>query len=109
MSGPWTIILTFIFLAILTNAYISRLRPIGKSSKKIVKDLEGKNEQINFNVIGMTCSHCKESVEGAVHSVPGVEQLTVDLLSGKVQVEGKNIDKSVLIERIESKGFSIKD
>ena len=109
MSGPWTIILTFIFLAILTNAYISRFRPIGKSSKKIVKDLEGKNEQINFNVIGMTCSHCKESVEGAVHSVLGVEQLTVDLLSGKVQVEGKNIDKSVLIERIESKGFSIKD
>ena len=109
MSGPWTIILTFIFLAILTNAYISRFRPTGKSSKKIVEDLEGQNEQINFNVIGMTCSHCKESVEGAVHSVPGVEQLTVDLLSGKVQVEGKNIDKSVLIERIESKGFSIKD
>ena len=81
MSGPWTIILTFIFLAILTNAYISRFRPIEKSSKKIVEDLEGQNEQINFNVIGMTCSHCKESVEGAVHSVPGVEQLTVDLLS----------------------------
>ena len=109
MSGPWTIILTFIFLAILTNAYISRFRPTGKGSIKIVEDLEVQNEQINFNVIGMTCSHCKESVEGAVHSVLGVEQLTVDLLSGKVQVEGKNIDKSFLIERIESKGFSIKD
>ena len=73
-----------------------------------IEDFEGQHEQINFNVLGMTCSHCKESVEGAVHSVPGVEKSTVDLLSGKVQVEGKNIDKSAMIKRIVSKGFSIK-
>lgn len=109
MGGPWTIILTFIFLAILTNAYISRFNPNGESAKKKVKDVDGQLEQINLNVSGMTCSHCKESVEEALHSVPGVEKSTIDLSTGNVQVEGKNMDKSALIERILSKGYSIKE
>ena len=39
-----------------------------------------------FNVTGMTCSACSAHVEKAVQKVPGVSQVTVNLLQNSMQV-----------------------
>jgi copper chaperone len=38
-------------------------------------------------VRGMTCNHCKASVEGALGRLPGVRRVEVDLSSGEVRVD----------------------
>ena len=39
-----------------------------------------------LDVRGMTCGHCKMSVEGALKGLDGVSAVDVDLNSGKVEV-----------------------
>lgn len=41
-----------------------------------------------YHVKGMSCNHCKASVEKAVKALQGVENVTVDLSSGKVAIDG---------------------
>ena len=40
-----------------------------------------------FNVIGMTCDHCARSVGNEIRKIDGVDDVTVDLVSGLVTVE----------------------
>lgn len=49
-----------------------------------------------FDVTGMTCSACSSRVEKCVSKLPGVDQVTVNLLTNSMQVE---YDESVLNER----------
>lgn len=35
-----------------------------------------------YNVTGMTCGHCVASVESELRAVPGVTDVTVDLVAG---------------------------
>jgi copper chaperone CopZ len=41
-----------------------------------------------FTVQGMTCDHCVQSVATALQALPGVEQVTVYLPTGTVDVTG---------------------
>lgn len=45
-----------------------------------------------LTVTGMTCNHCRESVLKAVRAVTGVEDVSVDLASGKVEWKGGTVD-----------------
>lgn len=58
-------------------------------------------------VEGMSCNHCKASVEKALKSVPGVESVEVDLVTGKVMITGTfNSDEAV--KAVEAIGFTAK-
>ena len=59
-----------------------------------------------YVVKGMTCNHCKASVEKAIGSVEGVEAVEVDLSSGKAYVHGQH-DADAVIEAVKSIGFKI--
>jgi copper chaperone CopZ len=39
-----------------------------------------------YTVTGMTCSHCVQAVTGELTSLPGVEDVRIDLASGAVTV-----------------------
>ena len=39
-----------------------------------------------YTVTGMTCSHCVQAVTGELSTLPGVEDVQVDLASGAVTV-----------------------
>ncbi len=43
-----------------------------------------------FMVEGMTCNHCKMAVETNLKKMSGVSQVSVDLASGQVTLEGEN-------------------
>ena len=62
-----------------------------------------------INVKGMTCSHCKASVEGALSALPGVNSVFVDLDTGDVTVnieEGK-VAESAMKRAVENIGFEV--
>ncbi|MFA6836863.1 MAG: permease [Fibrobacteraceae bacterium] len=91
--------LSAVVLAVL---FIRELIPwkIFKKSKSITKDEIMKT----YNVIGMSCEHCKRSVENAVKEIPGVTKAEVSLHDKSVQVEG-NASEELVRKAVEKTGF----
>jgi copper chaperone len=57
----------------------------------------------------MTCNHCKENVENSIKSVQGVEEVAVDLTTGKVNIRGKFFDMQKVRTGIKGIGYKIKE
>ena len=62
-----------------------------------------------INVKGMTCTHCKASVEGALEVLPGVNNVTVDLDTGDVtlSIEEGKVKESTMKAAVEAIGFEV--
>tara|TARA_Y100000741_G_C18007398_1_gene458685 strand:- start:224 stop:568 length:345 start_codon:yes stop_codon:yes gene_type:complete len=101
-------LLGFIFVLILINAYLSRF----KQNKHVTfsNDVRADESFSHKQIIveGMTCGHCKESVESVLNAFDSVKQASVDLISGKVLIEGVDIEIEEIKEKIISRGFSVK-
>ena len=63
-----------------------------------------KKNQVVYKVSGMSCNHCKMSVEKAIAGIEGVESVTVDLPVGMAYVDGSH-DGQKLIDAVKALGF----
>lgn len=63
--------------------------------------------ELVFTVPGMTCGHCKMSVEGEVGKVAGVASVAVDLDSKLVTVHGEALDRDAIVAAIDEAGFEV--
>ncbi|MDO6449406.1 MULTISPECIES: copper chaperone CopZ [Oceanobacillus] len=63
----------------------------------------------SLDVKGMTCGHCKMSVEGALNKLDGVTAAEVDLGSGKVEVtyDETKISLDNMKEAVEDQGYDV--
>ena len=62
-------------------------------------------QTIEFNVTGMTCDHCVNSVTNAVKEIEGVTDVKVSLAENSAVVSGSVIDVSKVIAAIEEEGY----
>jgi len=60
-----------------------------------------------LRVNGMTCGHCKASVEGVVSKLDGVDSVDVDLDSKEVKVAGDGFNDEAIRAAIEEIGFEV--
>lgn len=60
-----------------------------------------------YMVTGMTCAACQAHVEKAVSRVPGVDKVTVSLLTNSMSVEGK-ASASDVVKAVEKAGYGAK-
>ncbi len=60
-----------------------------------------------YTVEGMTCRHCVASVQEEVGEVPGVQDVAVDLASGRVDVTGSDIDDAAVRAAVEDAGYRV--
>ncbi|KAA0956057.1 MULTISPECIES: copper chaperone CopZ [Planococcaceae] len=62
-----------------------------------------------LDVRGMTCGHCKISVEGALKGLEGVSAAEVDLNSGKVEVtyDESKVSSENMKEAVEEQGYDV--
>lgn len=58
-----------------------------------------------LKVTGMSCGHCVKAVEGALKAIPGVQEVKVDLQSGKATVEG-SADQQAMIAAVVEEGYA---
>ncbi|TRX70986.1 permease [Carboxylicivirga sp. M1479] len=58
-----------------------------------------------FKVEGMTCSHCKKSVETNLIKLPGISKVLADPQNNKVQFEGSQMNIDQIKKEIESLGY----
>ncbi len=67
----------------------------------------------DFSVTGMTCKHCVMSVEEEVSEIPGVTNVSVDLVTGgtstvTVTSDGP-IDQAAVAAAIDEAGFTLQN
>ncbi|APC49038.1 copper-binding protein [Virgibacillus halodenitrificans] len=66
-------------------------------------------EKKSIDVQGMTCGHCKMSVEGALKKLDGVSSAEVNLEAGKVDVtfDESKVNVDAMKEAIEEQGYDV--
>jgi copper chaperone len=62
--------------------------------------------EITLQIEGMSCGHCKMSVEKALMAVPGVTSAFVDLEKKQALVSG-TADRAALAKAVEDVGFDV--
>ncbi|AHI23460.1 heavy-metal-associated domain-containing protein [Corynebacterium vitaeruminis] len=60
-----------------------------------------------FDVTGMTCGHCKAAVEEEVGAVKGVNLVVATPATGKVVVEGTNINEAEVRAALAEAGYQV--
>lgn len=75
---------------------------------KIIKEV--KNMTKTIYVKGMQCEHCSNAVKKELLTLEEVNNVEVDLKTGKVDLElSKDIDNEVLKKKIEEVGYEINE
>ncbi len=88
---------SILLIGLIINAYY-------KKNKQKTKDLKSMNEII-INVKGMSCTHCKSSVEKHISAFGEIDSVKVDLSKQELHLTGENIDLKRVEEEINSLGF----
>ena len=60
-----------------------------------------------YTVQGMTCSHCVLSVKEEVAEVAGVEDVDVDLASGRMTVTGDDVADEAVRAAVADAGYEV--
>jgi copper chaperone len=60
-----------------------------------------------YTVEGMTCNHCVLSVKEEVSDVAGVDQVDVDLSSGRVTVSGEEFTDDAVKAAVTEAGYEV--
>ncbi len=105
----WIKILSTILLmgVILLSVYTKWIQPrLHKTKKHKVTDMS-ENLFTTIKVEGMTCNHCKSTVENNVSSIPGIEKAEANLTDGTVQITG-DVDLDKVKEMINGLGYQYK-
>lgn len=62
----------------------------------------------NFTVIGMTCHSCAMTVTEEVTQVPGVDDVSVELATGRLTVTSdSNLDPALIKDAVEEAGYRL--
>ena len=69
--------------------------------------MEGEDNILTLKINGMTCSHCVQNVRKAIQNLPNVEEVNIDLASGKAFIKGTILDTNQIIKSIEKAGYSV--
>ncbi|MDI7741020.1 copper chaperone CopZ [Lysinibacillus fusiformis] len=66
-------------------------------------------ENVTLNVKGMSCGHCVKSVEQSVGALDGVEQVSVNLEAGRVNVayNDQKVSLAKIKEAIDDQGYDV--
>ncbi|HDZ40187.1 MAG TPA: heavy metal-associated domain-containing protein [Bacteroidetes bacterium] len=93
-----------ILVLLIINGYMKRFFGNTKDKTTDSSPVSGTNI-ITMKVSGMTCNHCKSSVENATSSVEGVESAVADLAKGSLAISGKDIDIEKIRSNIRAAGY----
>ncbi len=110
MAGSWlnaasTIVLAALVLIAVWNKWLkNKILP-----KKIITMEQNANPFYKtISVEGMTCNHCRATVENNIAALDGVEECTVDLQSGEVKIGGTNVNLEKIAARVKELGYQYK-
>jgi copper chaperone len=63
-----------------------------------------------YTVSGMTCAHCVSAVTSEVGQLPGVEQVRIDLASGRLDIDSADrLAPDVVSAAVAEAGYTLAD
>lgn len=65
-------------------------------------------ESCSWNVQGLTCGSCEQSVKAALRALPGVDDVLVDIKLGRVEVRG-SVSVSEVRKTLQELGYALQD
>ena len=93
---------SILLIAFLINGYVQKYISSKKIvESKIVSDMAEKTVKVS----GMTCNHCKANVHNNLSTIVGIENIEIDLESGRVKIIGDDIDLTEVKSKVESIGY----
>ena len=93
-----------ILVLLLANALVRRY--LIKKEQPI--EVAPEENVLVVHVEGMSCNHCRANVEKAISKIANVEQVEVDLPTGRAVVHG-NVDREAVRAAVEEIGFNLKE
>ena len=60
-----------------------------------------------YTVGGMSCEHCRTAVTEEISAVDGVQEVAVDLESGRVDVRGDGFGDEAIAAAVEEAGYEL--
>lgn len=104
MLAWWEIASGVLLAFFIINGYWQKYR---KSKPKNIQTMEKQNSE-TITVEGMTCNHCKSSVENGLSKLTYVKSARVDLPNNTVTIEGDNLELQEIRKTIDDLGFTCK-
>lgn len=80
----------------------------GRKNAGIPQESEKFEKTMKIGVSGMTCNHCKASVEKSLAGIDGVNYVNADPQHSEVIIRGDNIDLTKVKDVVENIGFGYK-
>jgi copper chaperone CopZ len=110
MGGGWINIASTIFLAIIVVAAIWKkwLKRLFLPEKSKMKEQTKDPYYTTISVGGMTCNHCRTTVENNISAIKGVKEVAVDLQTGEVVIGGKDVNLEKVAIRVKELGYQYK-
>lgn len=102
--GWFQILCSALFIALLLNAFLRT-----KLASRRAERGEAPNTPLmskTYHIRGMQCSHCAATVQKALQSLSGAQNVTVDLASKTALVEG-DVPERLVKDAIEKAGFDL--
>lgn len=93
---------SILLVGLLINGYLQKY--LGRKGKQIIENNSDMAEK-TIKVSGMTCNHCKANVENNLSNIHGIENIEIDLESGKVKMTGDDINLDQVKNTVESIGY----
>lgn len=110
MGGNWintasTILLSGLIVVAIWNKWLKNIVLPKKSN-----DMEqAKNPfYTTIHVEGMTCNHCRATVENNISALENVEEVAVDLQTGEVRIGGNGVNMEKVATRVKELGYQFK-
>ena len=57
---------------------------------------------------GMTCNHCKQTIETNIANLEGIEKVEADISNNQVKISGNSIDLSEIKNTVSKLGYKYK-
>jgi uncharacterized membrane protein YraQ (UPF0718 family)/copper chaperone CopZ len=96
-----------LFVLFLANVYMQKWIKKIKFTKDKITIIDNMPDMNKMKIIvkGMTCSHCKMSIERNLSKIEGIEEVLADVDRDEVAIKGKNIDLEKVKSVIEDIGY----
>lgn len=65
-------------------------------------------DERTYQVDGMTCGHCRAAVIEEVGALGGVEEVDVDLASGRMVIRGGALDDAAVAAAVAEAGYEVR-
>jgi hypothetical protein len=95
---------TIILGLLITNGYYQKY--FNKNHSHLIQ--ENTMETIKISVSGMTCNHCKATVEKNVGKIEGIQSINADIVKNIVEISGENVDLAKVEEVVNNLGYEYK-